>query len=201
MPIKKRGGGGESFSIEPLPTLKPIPRNPNKPKTTAKKAPPPEPKPKAEPKPAPKLTKLKRRQPMTSKYVYTDGGVLVIKTPAVTGRWDNEFRLRIIRDYKAVRSLTMNNEYQKRYVETGIQQQTYNICGKKVRVEYPTEPLTGTPTHTVVLRTDVINVTDGTRLFLNHEEPAMRVLMVYCFLTGKTLGGVPKLIVDEYPPA
>ena len=137
---------------------------------------------------------------MSSKYVYTDGGVLVVKTPAVTNKWDNEFRLRIIRDYKAPRTLTMLSEYNNRYVDSGVQQATYKIMGKKLQVHYPDEPIVGAA-QTVVLRTDVINLTDGKRLFLNHEEAAMRVLMVYCFLTGGNLGGVPKLIVDEYPPA
>lgn len=198
MPIKKRGGGGESFNLEPLPGLKPIPRNPNKGKTATKT--PPAPKPQAAPKPMPKLTNVKRRQPMTSKYVYTDGGVLVIKAPASASKWDNEFRLRIIRDYKAPRTLTMLSEYRNRYQDSGIQEATYKVMGKQLRVVYPDEPIVGAA-QTVVLRTDVINITDGQRLFLNHEEAAMRVLMVYCFLTGKTLGGVPKLIVDEYPTA
>lgn len=195
MPIKKRGGGGAEIrtSYEPLPKLKPIPRNPDKKKkrkTYTKKPTPP--------KPTPTLSKVKRRNPMSSEYVYTDGGVLVIKTPPVATQWDNEFRMRIIRDYTPPRTLKMISEYQQKYEDTDVQKQVFKILGKKVQVHYPHEPITATA-QTVVLRTDVVNLTDGKRLFLNHREPAMRVLMVYCFLTETVLGGVPKLIVDEYP--
>lgn len=193
MPIKKRGGNGEVFSIDPSLQLKPVPRNPAK----AAKAKEVKPKTPSAPKAAPKLTKIKRRQPMTSQYVYTDGGVLVIKTPSEATKWNAEFRMRIIRDYKAPRTLTMKADYQSKYVDGVSQSQVFNILGKRVRVEYPHEPVAGTA-QTVVLRTDVVNETDGTVLFLNHEEPAMRVLMVYCFLTGESIGGVPKLIVDDY---
>lgn len=192
MPIKKRGGNGESFNIKLPKKSKPIAHSGNKSVIEKKSV--------SVPKPQPKLTNLKRRQPMSSDYVYTDGGVLVIKTPAVTGKWDSEFRLRIIRDYVAPQTMFMINVYNNRYVNSGIQETIYKIAGKKLQVHYPHEPIVNSA-NTVVLRTDVINQTDRKRLFLNHDEPAMRVLMVYCFLTGKKIGGVPKLIVDEYPPA
>lgn len=204
MPIKKRGGGGDTFALTPTPKRdkrevqkanKLSDKLARRKKQVSEKTPSPIPKKKA----PPKLTNVKRRLPMTSDYVYTDGGVLVIKTPPTATRWNNDFRVRIIRDYIAPRTLKLMAEFERSYIDSNIQKEIHTVMGKRVMVNYPHERMENTR-HCVVLRTDVVNLSEGTKLFLHHEEPAMRVLMVYCFLAKKQLGGVPKLIVDDYRP-
>lgn len=167
MPIKKRRKGGVAETSE-------APKPP-KPKTAVK---------------------IKKRSPMSSKYVYTDQGVLVVRTPAATVKWDNDFRMRIVFHYAAPRTLMPATDYQRKFEQKDFQTKTYRVEGNEVGVCQPAEYL-GT-SQVVVLRTDVINYTTGKRMFLSHKDPAMRMLMVYCFLRGEVIGGVPKLVIDDF---
>lgn len=187
MPLKKRGGGVTKL---PQPEKKELP-NPKAPvkKLELKK-------PATQPKPKP-VVKIRKRSPVSSQYVYLDNGLVVVKTPPACAKWDHNFRLRIIRDYAAPRSLRLTNQFIKHYENMGGATATYKIQGVNVQVHQPYEVVTESPNHVIVTRTDVVNVDTGSKLFLYHPDPAMRVLMVYCFLTGEMFGGLPKLRIAE----
>lgn len=132
-------------------------------------------------------------------FVYLDPkGHLQIKTPASCTRWDQSFRLRIVRDYIAPRTLRPIAEHHAATLKSNNGDVVYEVGGKKLRVRHPVDNI-DEKNYLVVLRTDVQNLTDGTQLFLNHDTPAMRILMVYAYLTGKTIGGVPDLQIAAIP--
>lgn len=186
MPIKKRGGGIVKL---PAPKLKPKPKKKPaksnvKEVTITKVA-------------RPKLLNIKKRGPMTSEYVYLDRGLLVVKTPKSCSKWNQDFRLRIVRDYIEPRTLKSKADFEKNYIDNGFQTAIYRVAGYHLRVTQPTYSLDANPNHLVVLRTDVENMDTGKTMFLNHKDPAMRILLVYCFLSGERPGGVPKLNIAD----
>lgn len=125
--------------------------------------------------------------------VYVDPkGTLIVRTPAPCTKWDNAFRMRIVRDYIAPRTLRKLAEHQQAVETSHDEKRVYKIMGHNLRVTHPTQSI-DQPGFTVVLRTDVENLSKGHKLFLHHEDPAMRMLMVYSYLTGKHIGGVPEL--------
>ena len=189
MPIKKRGGGTVSIAA---PKPKPKPKS-------AKVAKPDTAKPATKKVTPHKPIRVKKRGPMTSDYVYLDRGMLVIKTPKPCSRWNQDFRLRIVRDYIEPRTLKTAADFAKYHLDNGYQTTIYKVAGHRVRVTNATQPLDGNPNHIVVLRTDVENVDTGETMFLSHKDPAMRILLVYCFLTGERPGGVPKLNIAATP--
>lgn len=134
---------------------------------------------------------IKKRRSRRSEFVYLDKNILVVKTPAECTKWPNAFRLRIVKDYTPPRQLRMSTEFHKNFVDNGNQANVYNVAGKQVKVVQPFQPIASA--QIVVIRTDVINVQTGMRLFLHHNDPAMRMLMVYAFLNDLEIGGVPKL--------
>lgn len=156
--------------------------------------PPAEPKNDA-PEPEVKLPRIKKR---TSRpYVYTDQGVLVVRTPAETTKWSHDFRLRIIRDYVPPRTIKMGSDFRKNFLENGNQETVYRVAGKSVRVIQPYEEVSGA---FIVLRTEVIDVTTKRALFLNHQDAAMRMLIVFAFLKEKKIVGIPDLQVADWTP-
>lgn len=178
MPIKKRGGGFVKLSKNPKP--QPSRTKPAKKKTiTPKKA------------WNTKLTTVKRRKSSSSRYVYLDGGILVVKTPAECTNWPTEFRKHLIGGYIAPRTLRPLSEYK----DTERAPHIYKIGGQLLSVSHPFEDV-GVG-QAVVLCTRINNHTTKKSLFLNHPDPAMRVLMVYAFLHDAQIGGVPKLIIDD----
>lgn len=129
----------------------------------------------------------------TDPYVYVQpDGLLVVRTPALCTKWRNDFRMRIVRDYIAPRTLRKLVDHQQSIETTHNEKQTYRIMGQTLRITHPTQSIEQ-PHFTVVLRTDIENLSKGNKLFLNHEDPAMRMLMVYSYLSGEKIGGVPEL--------
>lgn len=185
MPIKKRGGG----------VVKPTAPS-SKPKVYVKKDSKPKPKPKA-PKPVREkktpAINVRKRKPPESKYVYIDGNTLVVRTPAECTMWPSAFRMRIIANYAAPRTMKPVSDYEKHF--EAHQSTVYRIGGSKLMVRQPYEDVGYG--RLVILRTEVVNLTTKKVLFLNHDDPAMRALMVYSFIHDETFGGVPKLVIAD----
>lgn len=137
---------------------------------------------------------IKRRlSARRSSYVYTDNGVLVVKTPAACTRWPNDFRLRIVRDYAKPKTLFSASEFEQHFLHNDKQKTVYNVEGQRVRVINTYKELSSGQ---VVLLTNEIHRLDiRTKLTFEHPDPAMRILMVYAYLTDASIGGVPKLHV------
>lgn len=182
MPIMKRGGGIKKVS------------RPNHSKPKAKKpAPKPAPVKKAEPpKTPPRTSHIKKRKPLQSEYVYWDGDELVVRTPKECTRWSHDFRLRIIRDYVPPKTSRPGRHFKTQFLDNGFQERTYQVQGHTLSIRQPFEILANS-TSVVVLRTDVYDHTTGRKMFLKHDHPAMRILMVYEFICQKEIGGVPSL--------
>lgn len=135
--------------------------------------------------------------PKRENYVYTDtDGLIVIKTPPACSRWPQPFRMRIVRDYVPPKTIKTASDYHSHFSDNGYQNETYLVQGKKLMVRQPIEALDN-QTHLIVLRTEVIDVRDCKAMFLYHEDPAIRSLMVYSFITGETLGGIPRLEIYD----
>jgi len=92
--------------------------------------------------------------------------------------------------------LTRSN-FEKNYIENGQQDREYRVDGKTVMVKQRYHEISGAY---VILSTDVIGVAAGARLFLNHPEAAMRILMVYTFLRETKISGVPDLDIAPWEP-
>lgn len=184
MPIKKRS---QFKKPEGLPELAAVPRNPEK-----------KDKPKKPVKSGKPLKNVKRRKlhpDAKSEYVYPDGhGHLVVKTPRSATKWDHEFRLRIIRDWTKPRTLMRHPQFVQKYME-GLQDAVYKVEGKRLYVRHPYEIIEGN--NVIVLRTEVVDADTNTAMFLHHNDPAIRVLMVYSFIHDKSIGGVPR--IETYP--
>jgi hypothetical protein len=143
---------------------------------------------------------IKRRSGKIGKdvYVFIDATYgLQIKTPAPCIRWDHDFRLRIVRDYVPPKTLRSFSEHKSLTARANNPDTTYKVAGKQLQVRHPSQTITD-KNYVVVLRTDILNLTDGKQLYLCHEDPAMRILMVYSFLTGIVFGGVPDLQIADY---
>lgn len=75
-------------------------------------------------------------------------------------------------------------------------ERVYLVQGRKVMFKQPAMQLENMPNKFVVVRSEVIDIAAGRAMFLRHSEPAMRVLMVYSFLVGKTFDGIS--LFDTY---
>jgi hypothetical protein len=125
-----------------------------------------------------------------------DDGSVEIRTPFDCTKWDNEFRLRIVRDYLPPRTLLDKHVYRARFDPSTI----YRVQGKAVMFNQPVEALDNMPKSYVVVRTEVVDVSANKAMFLKHSEPAMRMLMVYSFLLGKELAGVSLFSTYDWQP-
>lgn len=134
---------------------------------------------------------IKRRRATSSRYVYVDGGALVVRTPAECTKWPNDFRRYLVSEYIPPKTLKALSEMRVSEKAPPL----FNIAGCNVSVRHPYEDVGAG--QAVVLCTRVINHDTGKSLFLNHDNPAMRVLMVYAFLHSAEIGGLPKLIIDD----
>ncbi len=143
---------------------------------------------------------IKKRIPAKEKLIYTSKeGVLVVKTPALCTKWPTPFRMRLVSDYVAPRTLMSVDAYARKFVDTGYQDEVYRINKIDIRIRQPAELLQNSR-HLVVLRTEVCNISQNRCMYLYHDEPAMRVLMTYAFLFGKVIPGMPKLDIYDYIP-
>jgi hypothetical protein len=140
----------------------------------------------------PKLpAKIKRRK--SKPLVYVDDGVLVVRTPAETTKWDHEFRLAIVRDYRNPKTLKMASEFARIKVDRG-----FLVLGRKVHVRHVYQELASG--QVVVLGMQVADLATNRVLSLVHADAAMRVLMVYAFLREVKIAGVPDLDIAEWTP-
>lgn len=140
---------------------------------------------------------IKKRNANKRTFVYVaPDGSLQIRTPSACTKWDQAFRMRIVRDYIAPRTLRSLAEHSRLSRGVNDEAATYRINGKLLRVRHPIQHITQ-KNYIVVLRTDVQNLSNGKELFLNHSDPAMRILMVYSFLTGESFPGVPELQIAD----
>lgn len=152
------------------------------------------------PEPKSNASGIKKRIPPKNKLIYTSReGVLVVKTPAETTRWPNEFRLRIVRDYVPPKHLMRATSFYEKYVDTGGQEYIYRLNSHSVMVRQPYEVIENS-NYIVVLRTEVIDVDRKKAMYLYHDAPAMRCLMTWAFLKHQTVPGMPKLNVYEWSP-
>lgn len=140
---------------------------------------------------------VKRARPVPSKYVYTDKGILVVKTPPETTKWPHDFRLRIVRDYIAPNKLVRAEELAHAYDPKEI----YSVQGHRVLFRQSTEEVPRIRGVVLVKATEVIDLDSKRVMFLSHGDPAMRVLMVYCFLTQMTMWGVASYSTYDWKPA
>lgn len=136
---------------------------------------------------------IKRRK-HSKVYVYYDNGHLVIKTPATVTGWPDAFRFRIVRDYIPPRTLKSASEYTEHILP--LQGTVYKINGAPVKVLQPFEALTK-ERKLVVLRTEVVNLQTKQAMFLNHDEPAMRMLAVYSFLYNEPVAGCAQMSIYD----
>ena len=139
-----------------------------------------------------------KRLPDTAKenYVVFENGETVLRTPRDTTYWDHNFRLRIIRDYIGPNTLVSSVKLHTLYDPAII----YKIQGKKVRFIQPYEPIQDMRDMVLVSATKVIDIAARKAMILVHPDGAMRVLMVYRFLTGKLLGGVAPYDTEDWQP-
>jgi hypothetical protein len=148
---------------------------------------------------------IKRRKelppaPKRTNFVYTDDdGLIVVKTPPACSRWPQPFRMRIVRDYVPPKTIKTYTDYEAKFVENGYQDEVYVVQGIKLKVRQPIEALDNS-THVVILRTEIVNIREDKSMFLYHDDPAIRSLMVYSFITGERLGGIPQLQIYETRP-
>lgn len=143
---------------------------------------------------------IKRRSRSIDKttYVYIDDKHgLQVKTPSTCNHWDQAFRLRIVRDHVQPRTLRSLSDHKAALSKINNPDHVYKVSGQRVRVENVAEQIQDKG-YIVILRTDVINISTSKRMFLCHTDPAMRMLMVYSFLTGEQIGGVPDLQIADY---
>lgn len=146
--------------------------------------------------PIKKRTSSKVKENVKTYVFLNPKGGLIVRTPATCTYWDMEFRKRITAGYAKPRSAKLRNSHVENYEKHGLHDAVYSVAGNKLKVQQIVENI-GTAAYVVVLRTEVHNLTTGKKLFLNHEDPAMRMLMVYVFLTGDKVPGVPQLHIAD----
>ncbi len=100
--------------------------------------------------------------------------------------------MRIVRDYLPPKTMIDKITYRNRFDPAVV----YKVQGKRVLFQQPAIVLDNMPNSFVVTKTEVVNLTDGRAMFLKHSEAAMRVLMVYSFLLGKSFDGIS--LFDTY---
>lgn len=127
--------------------------------------------------------------------MFLDGDILSIRTPKECTRWNHEFRTRIIRDYHPPNTLVDKQALDRLYDPATV----YDIGGRPMMFRQPTEQL-DTKNRVVILRTEVIDVTDKKAMSLQHPDPAMRVMMVYAFMQRMSFDGVASFSVYDWQP-
>lgn len=143
-----------------------------------------------------KRSSTKATQKTKAYVVLNPKGGLIVRTPATCTSWDNNFRQRITAGYTAPKTVRNQRTYEEEYEKQALGHEVYKVAKQKLRVVQPAEYLENSP-YVIVLRTDVENLTTGKKLFLNHEDPAMRMLMIYVFITGEKISGVPELHIAD----
>lgn len=135
---------------------------------------------------------IKRRRPLTSNYVYTDDqGLLHVKAPAICGNWDNQFRTRIISNWAKPSTVISQSTFIDKYNKAEYATKEYKIHGKRLRIHYKYTMLDSPKNSMIINATCVKDLSTGISIEVNHETAAMRMLQIYCFVTGESIGGVP----------
>jgi hypothetical protein len=131
---------------------------------------------------------IKKRSDLeTSKWVYRDNGTLSIKTPAAATNWPLDFRKRIVSFYRECGKSIPSRDYNEVFDGNS---RVFHIQGVPVTVSYDFTSLGST--HATVGIIEVHREDTGEYFILSNSNPAMRCLMVYSFLLGERIGGVPK---------
>lgn len=147
-------------------------------------------------KPSGKLKVAKRWPHSDEQYVTVEKGVVSIRTPKECTKWPHDFRLRIIRDYKAPRTLSDKAVLARTY-DTGT---VYQVGGKELLFRQTFEELQNAPNKIIILRNEIVDLADNKAMALEHPDPAMRVLMVYAFIRRMSFNGVASFSVYDWQP-
>lgn len=124
-----------------------------------------------------------------------DGDSVVVRTPSSCTSWHNDFRIHIVKDYSAPNTLV--NAVESKHRNTG---KVYAIQGQRVSFEQSYRTLQNMEAKLVVEQTLVVNVGTKKAMELNDPDPAMRILMVYAFLTGEDIPGLSPYTVIDWKP-
>lgn len=132
--------------------------------------------------------------PGTSPYVIKDDktGEFCYRVPAVCVNWPQLFRMRIVRDWFCGSMVAQQAEAYTRYMT--LMPFTVQRHGVQFLVK-----LTGAGQRNSRVMVTTLLIADGRdeALDLYHMNPAVRSLMVYSYLTGERIGGMPKLKTTE----
>lgn len=133
----------------------------------------------------------------TPHYVFVNpAGGLIIRTPAACTYWDNDFRARVTAGYAKPKTAKLRSAHYEQYVKHDYDNKEYKVAKQRLKLVHIIEDMPNSPV-VVVLRTEVHNLTTGKKLYLNHDDPAMRMLMIYVFITGTFVYGVPQLHIAD----
>lgn len=131
---------------------------------------------------------IKKRTTLPRKpLIYSDQGVLVVKTPAVCTRWPTDFRIKLVADYPKPLLMCSRIDYDQRFGKSD--KTIHKVSGHRLQVLHPIEDLPSAG-RVVILRTEVHNVDTKKTAIIAHDNPAMRILMTYHFLTGENIAGL-----------
>lgn len=129
---------------------------------------------------------IKRRY---GKYVRKDAeGGLIVKTPAVCVNWNNEFRKHIVKRYITPNTLI---DIHMQYLLERETKEPLKVMGKQLLFTQKFNTLDNYARKVLITTNEVQNLTDKKGLILIGDDPAMRILIVYSFLTGEDIPGVP----------
>lgn len=193
MPIIRRFSSGPD---QPKPTTKPVTVKAVAAKPEKVRKPLPPVKQRLALKDSSKLRVAKRWPLSDEQYVSTDDGVLSVRTPKECTNWPNDFRMRIVRDYREPRSMIDKSLLEKLYDPETV----YAIGKRRLMFRQPYETLDNARNKVVILRTEIIDLTDKKAMTLQHRDPAMRILMVYAFTRRMSFNGVASFSVYDWQP-
>lgn len=132
----------------------------------------------------------------TSEFVFHDSGVTVYRTPPEVIKWPSDFRMRYLRDWRKPDTILPMHEY---HVLTSTNDVKYKVHGVTVRISY--EDSSDCPQRGVVMkRIGMMRITRadlGRYVRLTYDNPALRSLVCYSFITGQVIGGLPKFKVFD----
>lgn len=131
---------------------------------------------------------IKKRHPRSSKYVFSDGGMLVVRTPAECSRWPVALRKHLISGYIPPSTTVHSLAAFHKQTEGDLD---FRIAGRNIRIVYRYGEINAYE----VLVHGVYVLAGSDALLLNHPDAAMRVLMAYAFLHDEAIGGLPKLTI------
>lgn len=129
-----------------------------------------------------------------SDFIFSDNGTVVYKTPAAATKWPHTFRLRVIADYRKPGSQVSVNDLH-HLLSRNNDEHLVQGCRFKVVYETP-DNIPDIGGHLVKIgKMRLVNVATGEYISLSSENPALRVLMIYSFITREGISGLPKIVI------